>query len=119
VAKKLEGKVAVVTGASKGIGASIARHFAAEGAAVVVNYSSSKEGADRVVAEIAGAGGRAVAVHANVSKQADVQRLFAEAKRAFGRVGVLVNNPASTSSPRSGRSRPSTSTVSSTSTCSG
>src|SRR5205823_4480177 len=79
-------------GASKGIGAAIALHLAAEGAAVVVNYASSKEGADRVVAEIKGKGGRAVAVQANVAKQADIQRLFTEAKKAFGRLDVLVNN---------------------------
>jgi 3-oxoacyl-[acyl-carrier protein] reductase len=89
---KLSGKVAVVTGASKGIGASIAKHLAAEGASVVVNYSSSKEGADRVVAEITGKGGKAVAVHANVAKDADVRKLFGEAKKAYGRLDVLVNN---------------------------
>src|SRR5438067_5635247 len=89
---RLKGKVAVVTGASKGIGAGIALHLAAEGAAVVVNYSSSKEGADRVVAEIAGKGGRAVAVQANVAKQADIRRLFAETKKAFGQLDILVNN---------------------------
>jgi 3-oxoacyl-[acyl-carrier protein] reductase len=89
---KLAGKVAVVTGASKGIGAAIALHLAAEGAAVVINYSSSKEGAERVVAEIAGKGGRAIAVQANVAKEADIQRLFAETKKAFGRLDVLVNN---------------------------
>jgi 3-oxoacyl-[acyl-carrier protein] reductase len=92
MSKKLAGKVAVVTGASKGIGASIAKHLAAAGAAVVVNYSSSKEGADRVVAEIVGREGKAVAVQADVSKRADVERLFAETKNAFGRVDVLVNN---------------------------
>jgi 3-oxoacyl-[acyl-carrier protein] reductase len=92
VAKKLEGKVAVVTGASKGIGASIALHMAAEGAAVVVNYSSSKEGADRIVGEIKGNGGRAIAVQGNVAKEGDVRRLFAETKEAFGRLDVLVNN---------------------------
>src|SRR2546423_1699294 len=92
MSKKLEGKVAIVTGASKGIGASIALHLAAEGAAVVVNYSSSKEGADRIVGEITGNGGRAVAVQANLAKEPDVRRLFAEAKRAFGRLDVLVNN---------------------------
>jgi len=90
--KKLAGKVAVVTGASKGIGASIAKHLAQEGAAVVVNYSSSKEGADRVVSEIVSGGGRAVAVQANVVKKEEVDRLFAEAKKAFGTVDVLVNN---------------------------
>jgi 3-oxoacyl-[acyl-carrier protein] reductase len=89
---KLADKVAVVTGASKGLGAAIARGLAAEGAAVVVNYSASKEGADRVVADIKGKGGRAVAVQANVAKQADVERLFSEAKKAFGRLDVLVNN---------------------------
>jgi len=90
--KKLAGKVAVVTGASKGIGAAIAKHLAAEGAAVVVNYASSKEGADRVVAEIVGEGGKAVAVQANVAKKAEIDRLFAEAKKAFGQLDILVNN---------------------------
>src|SRR5256885_12738253 len=90
--KKLSGKVAVVTGASKGIGAAIATHLAAEGAAVVVNYASSREGADRVVARITAAGGRAVAVQADVARKADVERLFVEAKKAFGRLDVLVNN---------------------------
>jgi len=90
--KKLENKVAVVTGASKGIGAAIAKHLAAEGAAVVVNYSSSREGADRVVREISGNGGRAVAVKADLSKKQDIDALFAETKKAFGRVDVLVNN---------------------------
>jgi len=89
---RLKNKVAVVTGASKGIGAGIAKGLAAEGAAVVVNYASSKEGADRVVAEIAGHGGKAVAVQADVSKAPDVQRLFAETKRVFGKLDVLVNN---------------------------
>lgn len=90
--KKLGGKVAVVTGASKGIGASIAKHLAAEGASVVVNYSSSKAGADKVVAEITGAGGKAVAVQADVARKADIERLFAETNKAFGRLDVLVNN---------------------------
>jgi 3-oxoacyl-[acyl-carrier protein] reductase len=89
---KLAGKVAIVTGASKGIGAAIAKSFAAEGARVVVNYSSSKEGADRVVAEIVSKDGKAVAVHADLSKAADVKRLFTETKKAFGKVDVLVNN---------------------------
>jgi 3-oxoacyl-[acyl-carrier protein] reductase len=89
---KLAGKVAIVTGASKGIGAAIATHLAAEGAAVAVNYASSKAGADRVVAEITKKGGKAVAVQADVSKPADIQRLFAETKKAFGRLDVLVNN---------------------------
>jgi 3-oxoacyl-[acyl-carrier protein] reductase len=90
--KKLAGKVAVVTGASKGIGAGIARHFAAEGAAVVVNYSSAKQDADRVVDEIAKRDGTAIAIQANVSKKAEVERLFAEAEKAFGKVDILVNN---------------------------
>lgn len=89
---KLKNKVAVVTGASKGIGAEIAKSLAAEGAAVVVNYASSKEGADRVVEEIKVAGGKAIAVQADVAKAADIQRLFAETKKAFGKVDVLVNN---------------------------
>jgi 3-oxoacyl-[acyl-carrier protein] reductase len=89
---KLSGKVAVVTGASKGIGASIAKHLAAEGASVVVNYSSSKSGADRVVGEIKASGGKAVAVQANVAKKADIVRLFAETKKAFGALDILVNN---------------------------
>ncbi len=92
MSEKLKGKVAVVTGASKGIGAAIAKHLAAEGAAVVVNYASSKEGAERVVAEIARKGGKAVAVQANVAKPADIQRLFAEAKKAYGQLDILVNN---------------------------
>ena len=92
MSEKLKGKVAVVTGASKGIGAAIALHLADEGASVVVNYSSSKSGAERVVAEIGRKGGRAVAVQANVAKQSDIQRLFAEAMKAFGRLDILVNN---------------------------
>jgi 3-oxoacyl-[acyl-carrier protein] reductase len=88
----LTGKVAIVTGASKGIGAAIAKGLAAAGAAVVVNYASSREGADRVVAEIATKGGKAIAVAADVSKAADVQRLFGETKKAFGALDVLVNN---------------------------
>jgi 3-oxoacyl-[acyl-carrier protein] reductase len=82
----------VVTGASKGIGAGIAKALAAEGAAVVVNYASSREGADKVVAEIVAAGGKALAVQGDVAKAADVTRLFAETKTAFGSVDVLVNN---------------------------
>jgi 3-oxoacyl-[acyl-carrier protein] reductase len=89
---ELKGKVAIVTGASKGIGASIAKGLAEAGAAVVVNYSSSKAGADRVVGEITGKGGKAVAVQGDVSKASDVQRLFAETKKAFGSLDVLVNN---------------------------
>ena len=89
---KLAGKVAVVTGASKGIGAGIAKGLAAEGAAVVVNYASSREGADKVVAEITARGGKAIAVQGDVSKQEDIARLFAETKKAFGKLDVLVNN---------------------------
>ena len=92
MAKKLAGKVAVVTGASKGIGAAIAKHLAAEGAAVVVNYASSKAGADRVVSEISTAGGKAVAVQADVSKGPEIERLFADAKKAFGKLDILVKN---------------------------
>ena len=89
---KLANKVAVVTGASKGIGAGIAKALAAEGAAVVVNYASSKAGADKVVADIKAKGGKAVAVQGDVSKQQDISRLFEETKKAFGRLDVLVNN---------------------------
>lgn len=89
---KLAGKVAVVTGASKGIGAGIAKSLAAEGASVVVNYASSKEGADRIVAEIGSKGGKAIAVQGDVAKAADVKRLFAETKKAFGQIDILVNN---------------------------
>ncbi|HUF62541.1 MAG TPA: glucose 1-dehydrogenase [Verrucomicrobiales bacterium] len=89
---KLAGKVAVVTGASKGIGASIAKHLAAEGAAVVVNYASSKKGADQVAAEITGAGGQALVVQANVANKEAIDHLFAETHKAFGRLDVLVNN---------------------------
>src|SRR5215471_18596218 len=89
---KLAGKIAVVTGASKGIGASIAEHLAAEGASVVVNYASSKSGADEVVKHITAKGGKAIAVQADVSKPADVTRLFEQTKTAFGKVDILVNN---------------------------
>jgi len=89
---RLKGKVAVVTGASKGIGASIAEHLAAEGASVVVNYAASKAGADAVVRRINEKGGTAVAVQADVSKPDDIKRLFAQAKAAYGRLDVLVNN---------------------------
>jgi 3-oxoacyl-[acyl-carrier protein] reductase len=92
MSQRLKGKVAVVTGASKGIGAAIATHLAKEGAAVVVNYGSSNEGAERVVAEITRGGGKAIAVQADLSKPADIQRLFAETKKAFERLDVLVNN---------------------------
>jgi len=89
---KLSGKVAIVAGASKGIGASIAKHLAAAGAAVVVNYSSSKKGADNVVAYILAAGGNAIAVQANVANKTESERLFAESKKAFGKLDILVNN---------------------------
>jgi 3-oxoacyl-[acyl-carrier protein] reductase len=89
---KLNGQVAVVTGASKGIGAEIARQLAAAGASVVVNYASSKAGADKVVADITAKGGKGVAVQADVSNEADVLRLFAETKTAYGQVDILVNN---------------------------
>jgi len=89
---KLKNKVAIVTGASKGIGAGIAKAYGKEGASVVVNYSSDKEGANRVVNEIIGAGGKAIAVQGNVSVSADVKKLFAETKSAYGNVDILVNN---------------------------
>src|SRR6187402_207761 len=89
---KLADKVAVVTGASKGIGAAIAKKLAADGASVVVNYSSSKEGADKVVAEIVKAGGKAVAVGANVANEAEINTLFDETTKAYGKVDILVNN---------------------------
>lgn len=89
---KLANKVAVVTGASKGIGAGIAKALAAEGAAVVVNYASSKEDADKVVAEIKGKGGKAVAVQGSVANSADIKKIFSETQKAFGRLDVLVNN---------------------------
>jgi 3-oxoacyl-[acyl-carrier protein] reductase len=89
---KLSGKVAVVTGASKGIGAGIAKQFAAEGAAVVVNYASSKSDADKVVDEITKGGGKAVAVQGDVAKKTEVERLFAATKKAFGKIDILVNN---------------------------
>ena len=92
MSRKLEGKIAVVTGASKGIGAAIARQLAAEGAAVAVNYSSSREGAERVVREIEAAGGKAVAVQADLSSEPDVRRLFKETVAALGAPDILVNN---------------------------
>jgi len=91
-AKKLTAKVAIVTGASKGIGAAIAKHLAAEGAAVVVNYASSKEGANRVVSEITKEGGTAVAVQGDVARKEDISRLFSETKKRFCRLDILVNN---------------------------
>jgi len=90
--KKLTGKVAVVTGASKGIGAAIAKQLATDGAKVVVNYSTSRDGADKVVSEITGAGGEAIAVGGSVAKEADVEALFAETRKAYGKVDILVNN---------------------------
>src|SRR5215470_16907329 len=89
---RLAGKVAIVTGASKGIGAAIAKQLASEGASVVVNYASSKEGADRVVKEITSKGGTAVAVQADVAKATDLDKLFTESKKAFGKLDILVNN---------------------------
>lgn len=89
---RLRGKVALITGASKGIGAGIAKALAAEGASVVVNYASSKEGAENVVADIAKDGGKAIAVQGDVAKSSEVQRIFTETKQAFGRLDVLVNN---------------------------
>ena len=90
--RKLTGKVALVTGASKGIGAGIARYLAAEGASVVVNYASSKKDAEQVVNEITKEGGKAIAVQADVAKKKDVEHVFAETKKAFGRLDILVNN---------------------------
>lgn len=89
---KLQGKVAIVTGASKGIGAGIAKQFAAEGATVVVNYASSKDAAEKVVKEITGKGGKAVAIQGDIAKQADIERVFAETKKQFGKLDILVNN---------------------------
>ncbi|ALF52733.1 oxidoreductase [Nostoc piscinale CENA21] len=89
---KLDGKIAVVTGASKGIGASIAKHLAAEGAGVVVNYASSQEAANRVVDEIVSNGGKAIALQANVAKKAEIEHLFAQTQQTFGRLDILVNN---------------------------
>ena len=108
---KLEGKVAIVTGASKGIGASIAEHLGPRSASVVVNYASSKSGAERVVSAIKGHGGKAIAVQADLARPADVERLFAESQKAFGRLDILVNNAGIwTNSRRLKTSRQSTST---------
>jgi 3-oxoacyl-[acyl-carrier protein] reductase len=90
--KKLNGKVAVVTGASKGIGAAIAKQLAADGANVVVNYATSREGADKVVAEITEAGGKAIAVGASVAEEAGIEKLFAQTQKTYGKVDILVNN---------------------------
>ena len=89
---KLNGKIAVVTGASKGIGAGIAKQFASEGASVVVNYASAKQDADRIVDEISKRGGKGIAIQANVAKQAEVEKLFGDATKAFGKIDILVNN---------------------------
>lgn len=90
--KKLSGKVAVVTGASKGIGAGIAEALASEGASIVVNYSTSKEGADKVVEKIAKNGGKAIAIQANIANPQEIEKLFSESKKAFGKIDILVNN---------------------------
>ncbi len=92
MSKKLEGKVAIVTGASKGIGAAIAKHLAEEGASVVVNYATSKEGADLVVNEIKKGGGKAIAIQADMSKKTDIEKMFKESKEAFDKLDILVNN---------------------------
>src|SRR2546429_8158866 len=89
---KLNGKVAVVTGASKGIGAGIAKQLAAEGAAVIVNYASAKSDADKIIDEISKAGGKAVVLQANVARKSEVQKLFADAEKAVGKIDILVNN---------------------------
>lgn len=92
MAKRLEGKVAIVTGASKGIGASIAEQLAEDGASVVVNYSTSKEGAERVVQAIKQKGGKAIAIQASIAEPKEIDRLFAESKKAFGKLDILINN---------------------------
>src|SRR5689334_11748056 len=89
---KLDGKIAVITGGSKGIGARIAKEFAEADATVVVNYASAKQDADGVVDGISKSGGKAIAIQGDVSKKADVEKLFIEAEKAFGKIDVLVNN---------------------------
>ena len=116
----LKGKVAIVTGASKGIGAAIAKGLSAAGAAVVVNYSSSKEGADRVVTDINTNGGQAIAVKGDVATAADMRRLFDETEKAFGTLDVLVNNAGVYKMSYGWKRSPRMSSiVSSTSTCLG
>jgi 3-oxoacyl-[acyl-carrier protein] reductase len=117
--KALTGKVAIVTGASKGIGASIATALGTEGASVVVNYASSREGADRVLGRIADAGGNAIAVQANVSEPLDVQRLFAETKKAFGKLTCWSTTLGSSRLSRSKQSVSRSSTANSRPTCLG
>lgn len=92
MSQQLNGKIAVVTGASKGIGAAIAKHLASEGAHVVVNYASSKEGAEKIVAEIVKNGGKAISIQADVAKEKDVENLFKETVKTFGKIDILVNN---------------------------
>jgi|SRR5215469_12772389 len=116
MSKRFEGKVAVVTGASKGIGAAIAKQLASEGASVVVNYASSKEGAERVVSEIKKNGGKAISAQGDMAKKSDITRLFDEAKKAFGRIDVLINNAGIYEFARSRQSPRKTSINSSTST---
>jgi len=113
---KLTNQVAVVTGASRGIGVGIAKALAGEGASVVVNYSSSKEGADLVLDEITAKRGRAIAVQGDVSKQADITRLFVETKKASGKLNILVNNAAFISAPHWMEARKNSSTATLTST---
>ena len=114
---RLSGKTAIVTGASKGIGAEIAKGLAAEGAAVVVNYASSKDGADRVVADVKAKGGKAIAVQGDVAKASDVKKLFAETQKAFGRLDILVKDARVIIFCRSRGSRNRSFTGISTSTC--
>ena len=111
---RLSGKVAIVTGASKGIGSGIAKAFAAEGAAVVVNYCASREGAERVVREIAAGGGKALAMRADLAKENEIRAMFAKTKKAFGRVDILVNNAGVFNFAPSKKLLPSNSTISST-----